>query len=187
MKKLFAILLLTTHLFNMAGYSLFFQYFINQSDAQLAVTLDNHTYNDNELLEVKVPLNMPYITNTASFERVNGELDVQGLHYNYVKRKVSGDTLYLLCIPNVTKTNLYNAKADFQKANSEAPTGKKAAESLKKFGLTNEYSSYIYQYQIAAINTANTNVYGMFSMPLTHTFSTTPKQPPKGTTNIFLS
>ena len=130
MKKLLAIALLTIYLFNLIGYSLLFQCLIDDADTRLVKRLDNNIYNDKDLLEVKVALNMPYLTATEN-----------GIHYNYVKRKISGDTLYLLCLPNFSKTQLYNAKAAYAKENSDAPTGKKSTEpAVKKQGAGNEYN-----------------------------------------------
>lgn len=80
---------------------------------QLVERLDNKEYTDEELIEMKVPLPMPYQTNWSSFERFDGEIEIQGVHYNYVKRKVVNDTLILMCIPNHGKMKLNSAKEQF--------------------------------------------------------------------------
>jgi hypothetical protein len=38
---------------------------------------------------------------------------MNGVHYNYVKRKLHNDTLILLCLPNTEKMNLFNARETF--------------------------------------------------------------------------
>ena len=85
----------------------------NRASYQLVERLDNKEYNDNELIEMKVPLPMPYQTNWSSFERYDGEIEIAGVHYNYVKRKVQNDTLILMCIPNHGKMKLNSAKEQF--------------------------------------------------------------------------
>ncbi len=179
LKKLFAILLLSVYLFNLTGYLLLFQYFINQSDSQLINRLDNNGYNDKDLVEVKVPLNMPYITNTSSYERVDGQLESNGIHYNYVKRKIANDTLYLLCVPNVSKTQLYSAKAAYSKEVNDIPTNKKTSESVKKTGFANEYNCTANQYVISPFIVATTVNYTILSAPLQEALTQIPEQPPK--------
>ena len=83
---------------------------------------------------------MPYISNTSDYERTDGELEYEGTHYNYVKRKVSNDTLYVMCLPNISKTQLYNAKTAYSKEVNDIPVNKKAAESSKKAGFDTEYN-----------------------------------------------
>ncbi len=106
-------MLLTIHLFNIGGYRFVFDELETRASFQLVEKLDNKEYNDAELIEMKVPLPMPYQTNWASFERYDGEIEIQGVHYNYVKRKVLNDTLILMCIPNHGKMKLNSAKEQF--------------------------------------------------------------------------
>lgn len=106
MRKSFAILLLAIHLFNLAGYRLLYAYFADRSEQQLITTLDNGHYNNDELVEIKIPLNLPYIQGNFQYERVDGSLEFEGIHYNYVKRRVLNDTLSVLCIPNKKTTEI---------------------------------------------------------------------------------
>ncbi|HEX5667470.1 MAG TPA: hypothetical protein VFX73_01640 [Chitinophagaceae bacterium] len=113
MNKPVAILLLLIHIFNVGGYRFVFDKLEKDASVQLIDKLDNEEYSDDQLIEMKVPLPMPYQTNWASFERYNGEIQIEGVHYNYVKRKVWNDTLILLCIPNHDKMQLNSAKEQF--------------------------------------------------------------------------
>ncbi len=113
MRQPFAILLIVIHLFNTGGYRFVFDAMEEQASVQLVRQLDNEEYTDDQLIEMKVPLPMPYQTNWSSFERYNGEIEIGGVHYNYVKRKVWNDTLILLCIPNHGKMSLNSAKEQF--------------------------------------------------------------------------
>jgi hypothetical protein len=60
-KKLLALTLLIVHLFNLTGYTFLFRYLGQQSSRQITKQIDLHGYNDAELVEIKVPLNLPYI------------------------------------------------------------------------------------------------------------------------------
>jgi hypothetical protein len=68
LKQCLAILLLAVHLFNLAGYTLLFEYYMQQSDKQLTQQLDNNQYNDSGLIEVKIALHTPYLTSWSAYE-----------------------------------------------------------------------------------------------------------------------
>ncbi|HEX8356422.1 MAG TPA: hypothetical protein VF610_03380 [Segetibacter sp.] len=102
-------------LFNLFGYRFVFDYVQQQSDKQLVAALDKDEYNEADLLILKVPLSLPYLNNQENFERVDGEITVDGKIYKYVKRKISEGNLVLLCLPDHNKMRLNSAKDDFFK------------------------------------------------------------------------
>lgn len=122
MKKPAAILLLLLLLFNLAGYHLWFYYAQQKSDAQLLAQLEQEAYNEDDLITLKVPLSLPYQTDWREFERVDGEITLEGKIYKYVKRKVQDGHLILLCLPDRVKTNLQTAKQDFIKLTHDLQT-----------------------------------------------------------------
>lgn len=143
MKKLAAILLLLIHLFNFAGYILLFNYYILQSDARLVKRIEAGNYNRNSLIILKVPVRLPYYNDWNEFERVDGEIVIEGVHYTYVERKVSQDTLYLACLPNTDKTELSNSQNEYAKNVNGLPVNnKKSSDSnIKKNVLGLEYNN----------------------------------------------
>ena len=70
---------------------------------------------------------MPYYTD-KDYENVYGETDWNGEHYRYVKRKVSGNTLYLLCLPNKEKSSIVKVKNEFTKAVNDIPANKQGSQ-----------------------------------------------------------
>jgi hypothetical protein len=118
-----------------------FHYLIESSDIKMIQQLDKNDFSDKDLVEVKMALNSPYITNTKGYERYDGSVDLNGVHYNYVKRKIYDDTLYLMCICNKQKMQLCDAKNNFQRLVTDVPSNKKGNESdVKKFNITDEYN-----------------------------------------------
>ncbi len=115
MRKIAAILLLLILLFNWGGYRIFSGFLQHRANLQLETKLDKNDYDEEDLIEIKVPLHLPYQLNWKSFERFDGEIDVDGKHYKYVKRKVYNDSLVLLCLPNEKKQNLEKAKDNYFK------------------------------------------------------------------------
>ena len=87
----------------------------HKADSMLEVKLDNNHYEESQLIELKIPIDLPYQSTWASFERFDGEIEMNGTLYKYVKRKLVNDTLVLLCIPNHQKMELQTARNDFFK------------------------------------------------------------------------
>ncbi|MBC7830219.1 MAG: hypothetical protein H7122_20920 [Chitinophagaceae bacterium] len=115
MKRFAAILLLCLLLFNWFGYRILSGYYEQQADLALEQKLDNSEYDETQLIEIKVPLKLPYQNSRKEFERFDGEVEVDGIHYKYVKRAVYNDSLVLLCLPNEGKMKLQSAREDFFK------------------------------------------------------------------------
>jgi len=109
LKKIAAILLISLLLFNWYGYRFVINYLQKKADGQLQARLDVNDYSEAELLEIKIPLNMPYQNSSSSFERHYGEINLDGKVYTYVKRKVENGYLVLKCIPNNVKEEIKKA------------------------------------------------------------------------------
>ena len=82
----------------------------------LEAALDEHNYNENELISIKKPINLPYYNNTKDFTRAYGEVELNGIPYKYVKSRIYNDSLEMLCIPNTGKQQLMKSKDDFTQA-----------------------------------------------------------------------
>jgi hypothetical protein len=91
----------------------------HKTNERLEALLDNNSYDDAELMELKVPLHLPYQNNWTAFERYDGEIEINGTIYKYVKRKLANDTLYVMCIPNSNKMKLEIAKNNFFKNSND--------------------------------------------------------------------
>ena len=124
MKKIAAILLLTLMIFNLAGYRILFIFLEDKATVRLEYKISTGQYSDDQLLEIRIPLSMPYYSD-KDYESVYGETDWNGKHYRYVKRKISGNTLYLLCIPDQEKNRIADVKKEFTKAVNDIPANNK--------------------------------------------------------------
>jgi hypothetical protein len=114
LKKISSILLLSILLFNWLGYQLLTSLLEDNANRRLETALDNNEYNESDLISIKIPISyLPYYNNSASFERIDGQVEIQGLEYKYVKRRIYKDSLELLCIPNPSVMNLKEAKNEF--------------------------------------------------------------------------
>jgi len=114
MKKVAAILLMGILIFNWYGYKLLSLYLENRADRRLEASLDVNRYDESQLISIKVPAShLSYFNSDAQFERVDGQIEVGGIQYKYVKRRLFNDSLELLCIPNHTAMRLQTARNQF--------------------------------------------------------------------------
>src|SRR5581483_4711639 len=180
LKRVAAILLLLLFMFNWFGYRLLSDYLQHRADARLEVQLDQHQYNEASLIEIRVPLNMPYQVTSSGFERYDGEIEYHGIHYKYVKRKIEDGQLVVLCLPNETKMRLQNARNDFFKLVNDlqrSSQNKNSASSIK-----NPVTEYWQEQNNWCINgyVARHNHYTTYAFHLpTHPSIATPAQPPE--------
>ena len=117
---------------------LVFDQFGQSSDTRQEARIEQLAYSDEELVEVKLAVRLPYQVSTNGFEAYSGEIEMDGVHYNYVKRKVQNDTLILLCLPNMIKTEVSNARETFFSLVNDlnkAPEGKNSPAPVKPFKL----------------------------------------------------
>jgi hypothetical protein len=169
-KKIAAILLLSLMVFNLVGYRWLFTAIENKATANLEQKISSGKYSDEQLVEIRIPLNMPYYSD-KDYENVYGETDFNGEHYRYVKRKVSGNTLYLLCLPNKEKTSIAKVKNDFTKAVNDIPANKQGSQQKSNFiklltsefkiseSLIGENNSSSLSLQFISRNSAVTNLF----------------------------
>lgn len=115
MRKLGAILMLTVFTFNIAGYQLVYNYLSGKSDKNLELALDANNYRDEDLITIKQPTNLPYYTDSKEFQRIDGEVEVDGVKYKYVKCRIYNGFLEMLCIPNKAKMQIEQDKNEYAK------------------------------------------------------------------------
>lgn len=147
-KRIAAILLLSLLLFNWVGYEFYTAILQDHADQTMVANLDQNNYSDADLISIKVPAtHLSSYVNSKEFQRVDGKVEIEGVQYNYVKRRFNEDSLELLCIPNRTATNLQTAKNEFFKLVNDLqhPGQSKKSDqhnsSFKSFN-TEYYSDY---------------------------------------------
>lgn len=147
-KKFIAILLLNVHLFNLGGYNLAFQYFIHRSEVQIVKEIYENKVDATKLVEIKIPVHLPQIHSWAGYVHDQGQLQLKGVYYNYLRYKVTQDTMSFICIANSVKTRLVKANLIIAKEISDVPLSKKGHDqSQKKANTGSEYSFQVMHYQ----------------------------------------
>jgi hypothetical protein len=113
LKKLLTIFLLGLLLFVWGGYRSVLTYLEVQTEDNFQAELFQNQYDEASLLHLKVAANTPYNSNSGEFENINGTIDIKGVTYHFVKRKFFKDSLELLCVPNIDKLGISNARDVF--------------------------------------------------------------------------
>ena len=123
-----------------------FQYFISRSDNQIVKQLYDNKISNGKLIQLKMPVHMPTLEDWTDYANIQGQVQLNNAYYNYVRLKMTKDTLYLICLPNTVKANLAKANIIMTKNLNDVPLSKKGpnTSSTKK-----AESTYDHVYQIA--------------------------------------
>jgi len=190
-RKIAAILLLCLLLFNWYGYRFVTNYLQHKADRQLESRIDLNDYNESQLVEIKVALDMPYQNNQSDFERHYGEIEINGKMYTYVKRKIEDGYLILKCIPNTAKQNLKNADNDMFNANNgldQDHNGSKNSSPLNSItkSIFSDYDDYSFKYNLNDFSASQkqfllfgTSLFNSITLPVS-------EQPPEGFTSPLI-
>ncbi len=183
MRPVASILLLIVLLFNFIGYRLVSSYLEDKANDRLEAKLDKHDYDDLQLISLKVPVTqLSYYNNSSQFERIDGQIEVNGVQYKYVKRRIYNDSVELLCIPNQTAMSLRSAKDEFFKlVNDLQQTGQSKKSdphsSFKNFSVDNytlNESLVISNYSVTISGQSRFD----FSVAIASCYFPTAEQPP---------
>lgn len=183
LKKLVAILLLALLLFNWYGYRIVSAYLLNRSDERMEARVENNDYDESQLMELRVPIHLPYHNDWSDWETYSGEIEIEGVHYNYVKRKVEKDELVLLCLPNTEKQMVQSARDNFFKLVNDLQqnnNGKKAdhGQAFAFKGLFSEYQQENNNWTIDQLSDLNAGFGTTEPVFVSSKFSVSPEQPP---------
>lgn len=140
LKKLLSILFLGILLFNWGGYRILTDYLEDKADQRLEAQLDQDNYDEAALVSIKVPTNLPYYSNSPVYERVDGSININGVAYKYVKRRIYNDSLEVMVIPNAVKAGLQSARDDFFRLANDLVSNNASKKSTGNHGHTVKFS-----------------------------------------------
>jgi hypothetical protein len=183
MKKLAAILLLGIFVFNLFGYQLWVLYIENNAKQHLQSLVDNNGYNEDELILIKKPINLPYYNNTKDFSRADGQVEINGVVYKYVKSRIYNDSLQMLCLPNTDVAKIHQAKDDYFKTvvdiqkNNQGKNKSIPGSALKKM-ISDFENNTVFQLKPDAATSPLTTYPPIYNSNLGTLHKTTVEQPP---------
>jgi len=178
LKRFLAIALLSIHLFYIGGYTLFFEYYIHQADVQMVKQIFDNKIDDTKLIEIKIPVNMPTVNDWTEYEVIEGQIQLKDAYYNYVRLKMTHDTMYFVCLANTAKTRLVNANIVTARQISDVPLSKKGDQAAKKVNTLSEYNLQAFHYNYTAFSLLTKPQISALSFKLTEPFIESPGKPP---------
>jgi hypothetical protein len=125
------------------------------ANAKLEAQLDNDDYDINQLISIKIPVTyLPYYNNSKSYERIDGQIEIEGVKYKYVKRRIYNDSLEMLCIPDHDVMKLLSAKNEFFKFVNDLqhPGQNKNTNSGSSKNIATDYETANEQFNIDNFN-----------------------------------
>ncbi len=183
LKKIATIVLLGMLLFNWYGFRALTAFLENRADEVLTAGLDDHQYREADLVSLKVPAShLSYYNNSQQFERVDGHIEIHGLQYNYVKRRLFNDSIEMLCIPNTMAIQLKKDKIDFFRLMNDLTShpgqGKKSgSQSFKSFSA--DYDAVSLSFQIQQQVNSLSPGHSIYSARLSHPVTHSDDRPPQ--------
>lgn len=116
----------------MVGYYFVYLGLRFHANTELTQRLDSESYSQDETITIKIPLSIPYWSDSEGFERVNGDFVHDGEFYKLVKQELKKDTLYIVCIHDYKAKRNFNFMSGFAKLSTDVPVSTKS--TLKLFG-----------------------------------------------------
>jgi hypothetical protein len=180
MRTVVAALFLSMLLFNWFGYRLVIGLLETQANSELEAQLDENRYDDTQLISIKVPVRyLPYYSNSDEFQRVDGQIEVGGIQYKYVKRRIDHDSLEMLCVPNHKAMQLRTAVNEFFRFSNDLPREKKPGDNphARKYFSIDNYTVQSGAQLLAPIRLVTVPpAFPSFSLPL-HRFTPVERPP----------
>jgi hypothetical protein len=136
-------------------------------------------YSLDDLMPVKIPVAMPTVENWKDYVTISGQVQFQNNNYNYVKLRMTKDTLYLMCIPNYKKTNLTNQNIINARRIADIPNSKKDRIPFGKQNILNDYNLYAVKYNFSSPVTYVNKLIGSVNIGLVSCALSSPAPPPK--------
>jgi len=165
------------------GYRLFFHYLQQTADEKYQLAVDKSTYDESQIVTVKINLDMPYLPENTSFERVDGEINVDGKIYKYVQRRVYNGQLVLQCLPDEKRTKLRSSREEyfFYANNLAAHSGEKQStpKSSVAKNLTTDYDRCMNAYVVQRSCTLTSYTHPSNEALKSFVSEDTPAQPPE--------
>ncbi|MFA6945313.1 MAG: hypothetical protein WC220_05360 [Pedobacter sp.] len=119
LRSLAVALIISVLSFNWYGYDLLVKILETHYDEQLEIALDNNDYDTSQIIELDSKVVLPYIADMTDFERVDGEVMIDGVYYKFIERKYENGRIIYRCIPNTNKIKLHHARSIFYQLMNE--------------------------------------------------------------------
>lgn len=154
-----------------------------RAEQRLQSRLDQEHYQESELITLTIPLTLPYVSDTRGFERVDGEITLDGKIYHYVKRAIKNGAYVLLCLPDHGKMKLEHSKAEYSKLTSDFQQNQSSKKDDGKADLFKnirvKYTQHCFDDIVFVIQTASVEAFSRYTPYTVDRQDALPDQPPE--------
>ena len=133
---------------------------------------------DTKMVLLKIPVNMPTITDWSDYEVIAGQIQLKDAYYNYVRLRMTRDTMYFICLANKAKTRLVKANIITANQISDVPLSKKGDPLAKKVNALSEYNIQAFEYQHSIFESLLKPGYQLVQSDLRDPYIDSPGKPP---------
>lgn len=117
-------------MFNSLGYYGLFLGLRYQNDVEMMQKLDQSEYSESDMVTIKIPIAIPYATDSQDFERIDGMFEHKGEFYRLVKQRLLRDTLHVVCVKDYELAYINNAWESYVKTFTDNHSDKSSAASF---------------------------------------------------------
>ncbi|WP_423147497.1 hypothetical protein [Rubrolithibacter danxiaensis] len=179
MKKIVAIILVCSHLFNIGGCLAIHQYLKFKTDEFFNEQAGKNLYNKQDLSVIKIPVHLEGISDWSDYEDVSGQIKFEDTQYNYIKMKITRNAMYFVCIPNYEKTQFTEKNIIEVAGIKDIPVPKKEHVPVPKLAFVDSFNLVFsnFNFNPPLINRAP--VYEQVTVRLINFHPGSPEEPPK--------
>jgi hypothetical protein len=154
-----------------------------RAEERLQAVIDDRSFNSSNLVELSVITNLPYTNDWLEWEHVNGTIEINGSHYQYVERKLEKGKMLYRCLPNNEKQTVVAARDEFfQLVNNfnQQSDSKPSSKSIAINNFIGDYDDSVINYMALKHELDNSkNTWPAIVYSLISRQSDTPHQPPE--------
>jgi hypothetical protein len=123
LKNLCSFALIGILLLNVLGYYGVFLGLEYQNQVAMIERLDSNRYDESQAITIKISIAVPYMSDNAGFERVDGMFEYNGEFFRLVKQKYAKDTLTVICVRDTENKRIHQALSDYVTNFTDNPAG----------------------------------------------------------------
>jgi len=119
LKKTVIILYLLLIGFYSGGYKLLVSFLQEKTKQELQSLINADDYNNHSVIELSVPIDLPYLTDWQAWESTQGIIIIDEIPYQYVERILKNGEMIYRCLPNHNMQMVFSARDRFEKLSNQ--------------------------------------------------------------------
>jgi hypothetical protein len=147
-----------------------------RNERQMMERLDAENYDNSKAVLIKVPITIPYATDSQEFERVDGIFEHNGEFFRLVKQRLYRDTLHIVCVKDDQQKEIAQAFAIYAGSLTDKSTDN---SSVKMPDMIKEYLPSTISISVKAIGWGKDIPPSIFKVDLIHDYIASIIHPPE--------